>query len=281
MDQAIFKRFVPKPVRGMYWSFLNYPIVYYTKRTLAMYFKSGQQDLLPVTLLDSYKEYEHLFSDCEKNFQTIVMPYIHEFKWLLGRVYNGEFESVDVELYYSCIRKYQPNFIIEIGSGHSTCFALDAIKKNGKGNIICIDPEPRRKLPKYVKHIKSKVEDVDIDIFKTLGSNDILFIDSSHTTQEAVYHTKEILPSLNPGVIIHHHDFLYPYNVYHQNNSTVFGEPDVLLRFYMDNKESYKIITSASYVRYRNLGLTKKLIKSFNWDSGRIPGSLWTKKEKI
>lgn len=250
----------------------------YARKTFSMYLKGQIHGVCTRPILNNYKEYENLFENAEENFKEIVAPFSSEFRWLIGRIYNGTFEAVDVETNYSVIRKYRPKLIIEIGSGHSTYFALDAIKKNGCGNIISITLEPRRKLPKCVKYIQSKVEVVDVNIFKRLNKDDILFIDSSHTTEEAIYHIKEILPALNSGVIIHHHDILYPYKHYHQDNPTIFAEPDVILNFYLKNKDDYKIITSTSYVPYRNLELVKKLVKSFNWDLTRCPGSLWVRK---
>lgn len=231
-------------------------------------------------LLKNLSRCDSLFEDSEKNFSEIVAPYTSEIKWFIGRIYNGSFESIDAELYYSMIRKYRPSLIIEIGSGHSTHFAMNAVKKNRTGRIISIDPEPRRKLPKGIEHVHSKVEEIDEIFFQKLDENDILFIDSSHTTQEAIWHTEKILPNLRKAVIIHHHDFLYPYHIYYQNDSTIFGEPDVLLRFYQENKESYKIMVCASYIRYKNYELVRRLIKSYRWYPRRLPGSLWTRKIK-
>lgn len=252
----------------------------YVARTVQIYLKGPNHGPCALPLLDDYSKYEGLFEGAVENFREIVTPFMPEFTWLAGRIYNGQFESVDVEVYYSIIRKYKPRLIIEIGSGHSTCFAFDAIKRNGAGEIVSIDPEPRRKLPKGAKHIQSKVEEVDADIFRRLSEDDILFIDSSHTTQEAIYHTEEILPILRSGVIIHHHDILYPYRAYYLNDPILFGEPDVILNYYLQNEDAYEVITSTSYVAYRNLELVKRLVSSFNWNSGRRAGSLWVRKSR-
>ncbi len=273
-----YKKYIPLCIRNIVRKFINISGFHYARKTLSMYNEGQNHGVCKRPVLDNYKEYESLFEKAEENFMEIVAPFRSEFRWQIGRVYNGTFESVDVETYYSVIRKYRPRLIIEIGSGHSTWFALDAMKKNGRGSIISISLEPRRALPECVKFIQSKVEDVDAGIFNRLKRNDILFIDSSHTTEEAMYHIKEILPVLKPGVIIQHHDILYPYNHYHQDDQTIFGEPDVVLDFYLKNRDDYKIITSTSYVPYRNLELVKKLVKSFNWDLTRCPGSLWTRK---
>lgn len=274
------KKFVPEPIkrvgRAGIMFFIKLLKVYSV--SYKVYLAGYRADV--ALLMENRFQYEALFKDSEKNFEAIVASRLSEFKWFIGTVYNVFFEPVDIELLYSVIRQYKPSLIIEIGSGHSTFFAMDAIKKNKAGHIISIDPQPYRRLPIQVEHIQSKVEDVDINIFKKLAVNDVLFIDSSHTAEEARYHVKKILPTLKKGVIVHHHDILYPYAIYYKNDPAMFGEPDVVLDFYCRNTELYEIIVCASYVRYKNLELIRRLIKSYSWNPTRIPSSLWARKIK-
>jgi len=237
-----------------------------------------QTDKVP--LIEDFSEDEFLFKDSERNFETILTPYASEFGWFFGKICNTWFVSVDAELYYSMIRWYRPRLIIEIGSGHSTHFAMNAVNSNQTGRITSIDPAPRIKLPKGVTHIQAQVEDVNADVFMELCESDILFIDSSHTSEEALYHCENILPYIDSGVIIHHHDFFWPYRAYHENDPITYGEPDVLLRFYLENRDSFELMICASYVRYKNLALVNRLVKSYKWNRGEIPSSLWTMKKK-
>lgn len=267
-------------------SILRQPSVYYLRRTTRTYREWWFKSFNPAyqadrgALMDKFSEYESLFEPSTENFKAIVTPYISEFRWSTGRIYNGAFGSIDAELYYSVIRRYKPNLIIEIGSGHSTHFAADALKENQTGQIISIDPEPRRTLPLSVDHIRAKVQNVRANIFADLRENGILFIDSSHSTDEARYHCKQILPKLRKGVIIHHHDFTFPYAIYYGDNPAVFGEPDVLLDFYTTHKDSFEVLICASYVRFRNPALVNQLIRSYRWNPLRIPGSLWVRKRR-
>jgi hypothetical protein len=60
---------------------------------------------------------------------------------------------------------------------------------------------------------REKVEDVDINIFKELQKDDILFIDSSHIIRpqgDVLLEYLEILPQLNSSVLIHVHDICTP-----------------------------------------------------------------------
>jgi len=58
---------------------------------------------------------------------------------------NTFFGHGDAEIYYQLIRHLKPKNIVEVGSGHSTLIALEAIKKNKendkiKTQITCIEP---------------------------------------------------------------------------------------------------------------------------------------------
>jgi len=117
----------------------------------------------------------------------------------------------DVAFYYATIREARPARIVEVGSGYSTEVAIRAIERNGSGTITCIDPEPRKLLDiARVRHVKCKVEDADPELIKELERNDILFIDSSHTAAEALFHFS-ILEQLPAGVHVHYHDIDYPW----------------------------------------------------------------------
>ncbi|MBN2143525.1 MAG: class I SAM-dependent methyltransferase [Candidatus Aureabacteria bacterium] len=285
MIKQIVKKILPQFVQAKFKDIKRLSFVFYLLRTVQTYqewlFKSYhlkyQAD--KAIVLKNYIQYESLFEPSVKNFETIVTPWIAEFRWPLGRIYNGSFVSIDPELYYSIIRQYKPSLIVEIGSGHSTHFAADALKKNKTGRIISIDPEPRRSLPINVQHRQEKVEDVSTEIFLELKENDILFIDSSHTTEEARFHCREILPRLHEGVIIHHHDFTFPYDICYEDDPAVFGESQVLLDFYSVNRSDYEVLVCASYVRFLDPLLVRRLIKSYKWNPQRIPGSLWIKKK--
>lgn len=279
------KNYIPSAILREISAIYFYPRVIFLRRALRLYYlkliKSREKIDLKGTYptMPNFKEYEEMFVNSYDNYCRIVTPFISEFNWFIGRLYNFWFQTVDAELYYSIIRYYRPRTIVEIGSGYSTFFAMDAVKANEDyGKVICIDPEPRRDLPENCEKIKAKVEDIDTDIFRNLKENDILFIDSSHTTEEAMYHTREILPILQKGVICHHHDFFFPFSIYFRNDKTLFKEPDLLLDFYRNNRNSFEVISSNSYIAYLDRSLLEELIKSYRYPTTIVPNSLWARK---
>ena len=256
---------------------LRYPRVCYAARGVQMRVAPPHHSEPPVRT--DVAKYESLFASSERNFETLLTPWTTEFTWSVGRTNNGTFESVDIELYHAVLRTYRPKRVIEVGGGHSCRFSTEALRMNGDGgNVMLIDPRPRVRVPNAVYHVARRVEDVDIGVFTALEASDVLFIDSSHTTEEARYHVREILPRLALGVIVHHHDVLFPYDKYYLDDRNSYGEPDVLLDFYLANADRYEVLVGAAYVAWKNRALIEKLVDSYKWQPGRIPGSLWIRR---
>ena len=62
--------------------------------------------------------------------------------------------------------------------------------------------------------IERPVQAIDLSVFEELGSNDILFIDSTHVLKagsDVAFELFEILPRLRRGVIVHFHDMFWPF----------------------------------------------------------------------
>lgn len=124
---------------------------------------------------------------------------------------------------YGILREFNPERVIEIGSGFSSALMLDTndIFMEGKIKFTFIEPNPDRLhslLKKGDKNnhvvLESKIQDVHNSLFAELKENDILFIDSSHVAKTGSDLNKiffEIIPMLNKGVIIHFHDIFYPF----------------------------------------------------------------------
>ncbi|NSZ02159.1 class I SAM-dependent methyltransferase [Agrobacterium tumefaciens] len=128
---------------------------------------------------------------------------------------NGWFESLDGASLYYFLVKNNPPVYMEVGSGNSTKFARKAIKDHGlRTKIVSIDPHPRANIDKLCdKVIRLKCEDVDRDVFATLGRDDILFVDNSHRSFQGsdvtVFFT-ELLPVLPKGMLFGIHDIWLP-----------------------------------------------------------------------
>jgi len=131
---------------------------------------------------------------------------------------NGLFETVDAEMAYCLVRHFKPARIIEVGGGFSTRILSAALRANRlagelDGELTTIEPFPSPELKSITNLISKRIQDVDMDLFLSLQSGDILFLDSSHVVSvgsDVVREYLEILPRLAAGVIVHVHDIFFP-----------------------------------------------------------------------
>jgi len=199
---------------------------------------------------------------------------------------NGFFEHGDAEIYYQLIRHIKPKNILEIGSGHSTLIALEAIKKNKNidkinTKINCVEPYENTWLDNFnIKIIRKKIEDLNTNYYLSLKSGDILFIDSSHMIRPQGDVLKiffEIIPKLKKGVIIHIHDIFTPkdYPEKWLINEHRFWNEQYLVEALMMNKNRYEIYLMLNYLKNNAYKKLKEkcpyLKKKFE------PGSLYLK----
>jgi len=204
---------------------------------------------------------------------------------------NRSFEAGDSEYLYNFIRHFKPERIIEIGCGFSTLMARNAIEKNKvqdqeyQCEHICIEPFEIKWLEELeVTVLRKKVEDVDIDVFKRLKQNDILFIDSSHMIRpqgDVLFEYLELLPILNSGVIIHVHDIFSPRDypdAWIYEDHRLWNEQYLLEAFLSYNSE-FRIIGAVNYLfhHYQNEITAKCPILSVQ-RTLRDPASFWMKK---
>ena len=195
---------------------------------------------------------------------------------------NGWFESVDAEVLYSVLRRFQPKNIVEVGSGFSTRVMRRAIN-DGKlsTKITSVDPHPNTSVQPYSDcYIEAPVEDVDTSqLLNLLHSDDILFIDSSHTVTtggDVPYLFLEVLPRLPVDVLIHIHDIFIPfdYPVEWAMNGWQWNE-QYLVHAFLAYNHSFEILWPARYMWGRHQADIEQIIPA---GSKSTPSSLWLRK---
>lgn len=152
--------------------------------------------------------------------------------------YGPGYGYIEAQVLHAVVRHFKPRRIIEVGSGVSTACAIRAGELNageghGAPDIACIEPYPFAPLRevKNVRLIDSFVQGVPVREFEALSAGDLLFIDSTHQVKpgsDVTYLLLEVLPALQPGVLVHVHDIYFPFQ----------HGPFVLKQFFANNETS-------------------------------------------
>ena len=203
---------------------------------------------------------------------------------------NGSFQNVDAEVFWGIVRHFRPRRIVEIGSGNSTYLAAAALKKNGGGELIAIEPYPERKSPPLTEFpgltrlVRSVVQEVPLSEFTALGENDILFIDSSHvlsTGSDVQREFLDILPRLKKGVIVHVHDIYLPreYPKEWVVGDRRFFTEQYLLQAFLAFNSAFEVLFAGSWMHRRHPQALAAAIPSY--DPQRVlPGSFWLRRTR-
>ncbi|MBL7790353.1 MAG: class I SAM-dependent methyltransferase [Chitinophagales bacterium] len=202
---------------------------------------------------------------------------------------NASFGSGDAEYWYSMIRRCKPKRVIEVGCGYSTHLTQLAIQKNKKENPdfhcehICIEPFERPWLENLGQKVyRERLELLDLSLFDTLESGDILFIDSSHVIRpqgDVITYFLHILPRLKSGVIVHFHDIFTPFDYPESwilEEVRLFGE-QYMLEVFLSNNSEWEIIGALNYLKHFYFYELKKVCPIM--DENREPGSFYIRKK--
>lgn len=188
------------------------------------------------------------------------------------------------------MRECAPQRIIEVGSGYSSCLALDTSERHFGNRIAFTFIEPYPELlyrlirdddRSGIQVMPTKLQDVDPALFKTLQANDILFIDSTHVSKvdsDVNYIFSIVLPDLAPGVYIHFHDVFYPFE-YPKAwllENRAWNEV-YMLRTFLQYNDTFEIVAFNSYLASRHPSLLEAHLPLCMKNTG---GSIWLRKTK-
>lgn len=204
---------------------------------------------------------------------------------------NPFFGAHDASALFSMLLAFRPRRVIEVGCGHSSCLLLDTneIFFDGAMELTMIDPslDELRSLfgPKGApgaRLMPRKLQDVPSGVFEELEENDILFIDSSHvlkTGSDVNDYLFRILPLLRPGVLIHIHDILYPFEYPEEwvlEHKRSWNEA-YALRAFLQYNSSFEILYWANFVWTYLLDDLRALMPLSLENGG---GSIWLRRAR-
>jgi predicted O-methyltransferase YrrM len=135
--------------------------------------------------------------------------------WSRSRMYP----ALDAWVLQAFVRHLEPARVMDVGAGHSSLVTARVNRElmDGRIDFTTIDPFPPEALKDGVPGMtRLRIEEVQAtppDVFEALGENDLLFIDTSHVAKtggDVPWIYNEILPRLQPGVVVHIHDIFMP-----------------------------------------------------------------------
>jgi len=166
---------------------------------------------------------------------------------LAPRWVNGWFPAFDAISLYGLLALNNPRHYVEVGAGHSTMFARQAIKDHGlRTKIISIDPYPRADIDSICdKVVRLPCEEVASEFFDSLTSEDLLFVDNSHRAfpnSDVTVFFSEILPNLPRGLLYGLHDIFLPWDYPDEWNDRYYNEQYLLAAYLLGGGRGDKIV---------------------------------------
>jgi peptidoglycan/LPS O-acetylase OafA/YrhL/predicted O-methyltransferase YrrM len=171
---------------------------------------------------------------------------------------NDQYPPLDAWILSAMLRHLRPGRMVEIGSGFSSLVTARINREEFANSMhfTCIEPYPRDFLTAGVDGIselrEELIQDSPLDLFTTLGNNDILFVDTSHTVKTGgdvtwIFH--EIIPRLQAGVVVHVHDFFLPREYPEQWVMEGRGWNETyLVRSFLSYNDSFEVVWATQYM---------------------------------
>jgi hypothetical protein len=193
---------------------------------------------------------------------------------------NGYFTHSDALAYYCCVRRFRPSTILEVGSGFSTLVAREALRRNGTGRLVCVEPEPRGFLVRdsSIELVRAPAQSLDLSFFRSrLRDGDFLFVDSTHTVKtgsDCLHLYLRVLPRIERDLIVHAHDIFLPFGMpkdWLVEQQLFWTEQYLLLALLTDNPRA-RLLWSSPYHRNFNTARLERFTAG-KWTIGG--GSFW------
>jgi len=226
---------------------------------------------------------------------TKLAPYYSDFKWpetpakeFRFHLQQSLFCCGDAVILHAMLRHFKPKRVIEAGSGFTSALMLDIDERflQRQTHFTFIEPFPERLLSlphdedlEKCTLIGDKLQNVPLATFHRLEANDILFVDSSHVSKIGSDVNRivfDILPILKPGVLVHFHDVLWPfeYPMWWIVEGKAWNEA-YLLRAFLQYNSHFEIVLFNSFVGHTFKEFIESSMPIFLRNTG---GSLWLRK---
>lgn len=194
---------------------------------------------------------------------------------------NPAFSFLDAMSYYCILRALRPSRVLEIGSGFSTLVADMALRANGTGELVLIEPYPKsflRKLKTVSRLIEQPVQSLpEAEVVSLVEQSQVWFIDSTHTVKsgsDCLYIYLRIMPKVRTSILCHTHDVYLPYALpvaLARDKHVYWTEQYLLLAYLLDNPKA-EVLMGSRYLHSQLPDLARSLMRDRYPTGG---GSFW------
>jgi hypothetical protein len=232
----------------------------------------------------------------------LVDAYYEEFSQLvpyeqaLQLGFGPGYTKLDAQVLYAMLRAKKPARYVEVGSGLSTYYASLAGQRNAREGrpmqITCVEPYPFEALKTIsgITVIQDEVQYIGVELFTSLGEDDVLFIDSSHIVRldgDVPFLFLEVLPALSSGPLIHIHDIPFPYHFPYPADYWIYKQvwpmwwnESMLLHALLCGNSQFAVTLSTPLIRYHDEQFLRQLLPDYQGveEQPNTFSSIWLKR---
>jgi hypothetical protein len=201
---------------------------------------------------------------------------------------NPNFPLLDGWLLQAMLRDLRPGRLVEVGCGFSSLLTARVNREclGGAMDVTCIEPYP----PEFLRGgsvagigrlLEAPVQEVGLEPFLALGAGDVLFIDTSHvvkTGNDVRFLYGEVLPRLQPGVVVHVHDIFLPWEY---PEDWVFGgrswNEQYLVQAFLAFNDAFQVLVAVQWLMGHRAEEVERAVPGFRETPG---GSLWLRRAR-
>lgn len=203
-------------------------------------------------------------------------PQLSAFPPIRGfQLWNGYYEAVDAEVLWAILRDVKPRRVVELGSGWSSLVIRAAVGE--RCEVRTFDPFPRID---GVEAEQLPAQEVPEHVFTVLEEHDVLFVDTTHTVKTGGDVNRivlDLLPLLQPGVLVHFHDVLLPWELHRTwLERGWFWFEQYLLQAFLSGNPEWEVLLGLHDLTRTEPDLVRRLVPS--WRGTSFPSAFWIRR---
>jgi predicted O-methyltransferase YrrM len=179
---------------------------------------------------------------------------------------------MEAQFLHAFVATRRPRRVVQVGAGVTTAVILAAAKRHDvEVEVTAVDPYPTPLLERLASDgaitlLRSPAQTVEMETFTSLEAGDLLLVDSTHTVKAGSEVNRLILdvfPRLKPGVVVHVHDIMFPYDYQPDtlDGRLFFWDESTLLHaFLIGNQHASILLSESMLVHAKQAELSELLV---------------------